>query len=124
MKTFTGEKNRNIILGIKYIALTIPGLLIRPYSYVFSLPHLLLPLQRAVLLQLFFESIPENLITNEFKILIKSNYPTQFFLEDFYIRKICHLESKLLPCLPNRVIYPTHKNDESFLIFSIININY
>ena len=117
LKTFTGEKNRNILLGIQYIALTTPGLLLKPYSYIFSLPQLLLPSQRAVLLQLFFDSVPMILISNEFKNLLKSNYPTQFFLEDFYIRKICNSESKLLPCLPNRFAYSSHEKDEKLLIF-------
>lgn len=117
LKTFTGEKNRNIILGLKYIAFNKPELLIKPYEYIFSHSKLLIPSQRAILLQLLYNSPSFDFVSESLKSLLKSNYPSSFFTEDFYIRKICNFESKLLPCIPNRIIYSSSENDNDFLTF-------
>ena len=122
LKTLTGEKNRNILLGIKFISETNPELLIKPYCFFFSSFNLLLPSQRAVLLQILHENVPNNILTKELLDILEKNYPTQFFIEDHYIRKICKLQNLLLPCIPNRLIYPSHVNDENFL--SLINERY
>lgn len=117
LKTFTGEKNRNIILGIKYIAETSPELIVKAYCYIFRNQHLLLPSQRTVLLQILYEIVHSGIISDDFRNIIKINYPSGFFAEDYFIRKICKIESKLLPCMPKRLVYPSHDKDDKLLEF-------
>lgn len=117
LKTFTGEKNRNIILGIKYIAETSPKLMVKAYNYIFRNQNLLLPSQQTILLQILYETISPSLIDDYLKNTIKNNYPSSFFAKDYYIQKICELHNKLLPCIPNRFVYPAHNKDDTFLDF-------
>ena len=122
LKTFTGEKNRNILFGLKYIAKSRPQLLIKAYIYIFSYPDLLLPSQRAIILQVLYESIPDYMINDRLKRVLRNNYPSKFFTEDFFIRKLCKLNNNILPCYPNRIVYESNSKDGSF--FEFINDKY
>ena len=97
LKTFTGEKNRNVLLGVKFIAETNPKSLLKPYCFFFSSPNLLLPSQRAVLLQILYENVSSDILIKELLDVLEKNYPTCFFMEDYYIRKICKLQNIFLP---------------------------
>ena len=65
LKTLTTEKTQGIIWSLTFVAQTAPKTLLRPYSWAFSHHAFLLPIHRAVLLQILKEYVDQSLIPDE-----------------------------------------------------------
>ncbi|MDF7816776.1 hypothetical protein P1X15_04180 [Runella sp. MFBS21] len=116
LKTLTTEKTQGILWSLTYLAQTKPETLIKPYSWVFSNSTFLLPIHRAVLLQILKEYVdptllPDNLIGQFFKL-----YPTGFFLEDQYIRSFVNYAIELDETAAIRIQHESSLYDDGFFL--------
>lgn len=118
LKTLTTEKNQGTIWSLIFIAQTAPKNLFKPYLWAFSHPEILLPIHRAVLLQILTDYVDQSLIPDRLIGQFLFNYPTGFFLEDQYIRSLIDYRIELKENSANFIQYPTHKNDK-FILTSI-----
>ena len=94
LKTLTTEKTQGIIWALTFIARTAPDTLFKPYSWAFSNHTFLLPIHRAMLLQILKEYVDQSLIPVELVGKIINTYPTGFFLEDQINPFICGLQDR------------------------------
>ena len=117
LKTLTTEKTQGIIWSLSFIAQTAPETLFRPYLWAFSHYAHLLPVHRAVLLQVLNEYVDETLIPDVLIGQLLSNYPTGFFLEDQYIRSLVEYNIPLDENAANFIHYANHKYDEDFFLY-------
>ena len=116
LKTLTTEKTQGILWSLIYIAQSKPETLVKPYCWAFSHSTFLLPIHRAVLLQILKEYVdhallPDSLIGNFIKI-----YPTGFFLEDQYIRSFVDYTIELDETSANRIQQGANLYDDGFLL--------
>ena len=122
LKTLTTEKTQGIIWSLTYIAETVPKTLFRPYSWAFANHNFLLPIHRAVLLQILIEYVDIDLIPDGLIGQLISTYPTGFFLEDQYIRSFVNYRIELDEQSAKIILLPAHKHDEGF--FPYIHLKY
>lgn len=114
LKTLTTEKAQGIIWSLTFIAQTAPRTLFKPYSWAFSHHEFLLPIHRAVLLQILREYVDQSLIPDALIGQLISIYPTGFFLEDQYIRSFVEYSIELDENSASSILFATHQYDESF----------
>lgn len=114
LKTLTTEKTQGIIWSLTFIAQTAPRTLFKPYLWAFSHHEFLLPIHRAVLLQILKEYVDQSLIPDVLLGKLISNYPTGFFLEDQYIRSFVDYRIELDENSANFILYSPHQYDEGF----------
>jgi hypothetical protein len=122
LKTLTTEKTQGIIWSLTYIARTEPTTLIKPYMWAFSHQKYLLPIQRAVLLQILQEYVDQSLIPDALIGKLLTTYPTGYFLEDQYIRSFVEYRIELNDNPATPILFAEHEYDESF--FSYIHPKY
>lgn len=122
LKTLTTEKTQGIIWSLTFIAQTAPETLFKPYFWAFSCRELLLPIHRAVLLQILKECVDQNLIPDELIGQLINAYPTGFFLEDQSIRSFVDYRVELDETSAKSVLHPSHHLDGGF--FPYIHIKY
>jgi len=115
LKTLTTEKNQGIIWSLVFIAQTTPKNLFKPYLWVFSHQTFLLPIHRAILLQILKEYVDQSLIPDGLIGQLIYNYPTGFFLEDQYIRSFIEYRIELDESSAKFIQYAAHQYDEDFL---------
>lgn len=118
LKTLTTEKTQGIIWSLIFIAQMTPKNLFKPYLWAFSHHTLLLPIHRAVLLQILKEYVDQSLIPDGLIGQFISNYPTGFFLEDQYIRSFIEYRIELEENSANFIQYVAHQYDEGFFSYS------
>lgn len=114
LKTLTTEKTQGIIWSLTFIARTAPKTLFKPYLWAFSHHKFLLPIHRAVLLQILKEYVDQSLIPDGLLGKLISNYPTGFFLEDQYIRSFVDYRIELDENSANFILYSPHQHDDGF----------
>lgn len=119
-KTLTTEKSQGIIWSLTYIAQTNPRILLKPFYWAFSHHTFLLPIHRAVLLQILSEYIDSSLIPDELIAKLIINYPSGYFLEDQYTRSFVDYRIDLDENAATFVSRESHPNDKDFLIGSHI----
>ena len=117
LKTLTTEKTQGIIWSLTFLAQTAPKTLFKPYLWAFSNHSFLLPIHRAVLLQILMEYVDQNLIPDALIGQLISNYPTGFFLEDQYIRSFVNYKIELDEKSANSILFPPHQHDEKFFLW-------
>ena len=122
LKTLTTEKTQGIIWSLTFIAQTEPKTLLRPYLWAFSNHSFLLPIHRAVLLQILKEYVDQSLIPDYLIGQFISIYPTGFFLEDQYIRSFVEYKMELDERSAKSILLAPHKYDEGF--FPYIHLKY
>ncbi|MCP4607764.1 MAG: hypothetical protein GY845_03465, partial [Planctomycetes bacterium] len=122
LKTLTTEKTQGIIWSLTFIAQTAPKTLLKPYSWAFSNHTFLLPIHRAMLLQILKEYVDQSLIPDELIGQIISTYPTGFFLEDQIIRSFVEYRIELDEKSAKTILLPAHEYDDGF--FSHIHLKY
>ncbi len=118
LKTLTTEKNQGIIWSLIFIAQTTPKNLFKPYLWAFSHPEFLLPIHRAVLLQIIKDYVNQSLIPDRLIGQLLSNYPTGFFLEDQYIRSFIDYRIELDESSAKFIQFADHRYDKGFLNYS------
>jgi len=103
LKTLTVEKTQSIIWGLTYLAEHNPECLIKPFFWAITNRDHLLPIHRALILQLLKTDIDTDLIPDELVKLLLDNYPTGYFLEDQLVRSFVdyniELDETYLPTL-------------------------
>jgi len=114
LKTLTTEKTQGIIWSLTFIAQTAPETLFKAYSWAFFHQAYLLPIHRAVLLQILQEHVDQNLIPDELIGQLISNYPTGYFLEDQYIRSFVEYRIELDQNSATPILFAAHKYDHGF----------
>ncbi|MCI5161163.1 MAG: ATP-binding protein [Candidatus Electrothrix sp. AX5] len=114
LKTLTTEKTQGIIWSLIFIAQTAPKTLFRSYSWAFSHHELLLPVHRAVLLQILKEFVDQSLIPDKLIGKLIKTYPTGFFLEDQYIRSFVQYRIELDEDSARSIQCEAHQYDEDF----------
>lgn len=119
-KTLTTEKSQGVIWSLTYIAQTNPTILLRPFCWAFSHHTFLLPIHRAVLLQILIGYIDSRLIPDKLIATLIINYPSGYFLEDQYIRSFVDYRLDLDERAASFVSRESHPNDKDFLIDSHI----
>ena len=122
LKTLTTEKTQGIIWALTYIAQTTPKTLLKPYIWAFSHYEFLLPIHRAVLLQILKEHIDQSLIPDELIVQLINTYPTGFFLEDQYIRSFVEYRIELDENSARSIQLIANQYDEGF--FPYIHVKY
>ncbi len=117
LKTLTTEKNQGVIWSLVFVAQTTPKDLFKPYLWAFSHTEFLLPIHRAVLLQILKDYIDQSLIPDELIGQLLKNYPTGFFLEDQYIRSFIEYRTELDESSANFIQFTAHQYDEGFFTY-------
>jgi hypothetical protein len=117
LKTLTTEKTQGILWSLTFIAQTAPITLFKPYLWAFANHTFLLPIHRAVLLQIIKEYVDKNLIPDWLLGQFLNNYPTGFFLEDQYIRSFVDYRIELDENSANYILYPAHQADKEFFLY-------
>ncbi len=116
LKTLTTEKNQGIIWSLTYIAQTAPKTIINPFIWAFSNYTYLLPIQRAVLLQILIEYVDQDMIPDELIVQLLSYYPSGFFLEDQYIRTFMDFKIELDENSASFIQFEAHQYDQGFFL--------
>lgn len=114
LKTLTTEKTQGIIWSLTFIAQTTPETLFKPYSWIFSHHTFLLPIHRAILLQILKEHVDKSLIPDGLIGQLLVTYPTGCFLEDQYIRSFIEYRIDLDENSARSVLLVAHQYDEGF----------
>lgn len=122
LKTLTTEKTQGIIWALTFIAQTAPKTLLKPFYWAFTNHNYLLPIHRALLLQILIEYVDSSLIPDDIVGQLISTYPTGFFLEDQYIRSFVEYKIELDEKSAKSVRLAAHKADEGF--FPYIHFKY
>ena len=117
LKTLTTEKTQGIIWSLTFIALSAPKTLLQPYLWAFSNHAFLLPIHRAVLLQILKAFVDKKLIPDELIGQLISTYPTGFFLEDQYIRSFIDYRIELDASSQKSIQLPAHNLDKGFFTY-------
>lgn len=117
LKTLTTEKTQGIIWSLTFIAQTTPKTLLKPYSWAFSHHDFLLPIHRAMLLQILKEYVDQSLIPDGLIGKVISFYPTGFFLEDQYIRSFVEYKIDLDEKSAKNILLASHKYDKGFFLY-------
>ena len=111
LKTLTTEKTQSVIWGLTYIAKYNPESLIKPIFWAFTNRDHLLPIQRALLLQLLKTHINDKLIPDEFVKLLLDSYPTKYFLEDQLVRSFVDYNINLEETDKSTIILESNEHD-------------
>lgn len=122
LKTLTTEKTQGIIWSLTFIANSSPEILFKPYLWAFSHSNFLLPIHRALLLQMLLEYVDQDLIPDVLIGKFLENYPTGFFLEDQFIRSFVNYKIDLDENSANSIQLESHHYDNGF--FPYIHIKY
>ncbi|EKD26246.1 MAG: hypothetical protein ACD_79C01299G0001 [uncultured bacterium] len=122
LKTLTTEKTQGIIWSLIFLAQSSPKSLFKPYFWAFSNHTFLLPIHRAVLLQILKEYVDQSLIPDELIGNFLSIYPTGFFLEDQYIRSFVNYKIEMDEISVKSIQLSGHSKDKIF--FPSIHIKY
>lgn len=122
LKTLTTEKTQGITWSLTFIAQTAPNTLFKPYFWAFSHHAFLLPIHRALMLQILKEYVDQSLIPDELIGQLIIIYPTGFFLEDQYIRSLVEYKIELDETSARSILHQAHKYDEGF--FTYIHLKY
>lgn len=122
LKTLSTDKTQGIIWSLSYLAQTSPELIFKPYYWAFSHTDYLLPVHRAVLLQILKEYVDKKIIPETLIGQLLNTYPTGFFLEDQYIRSFVEYAVELDEESAKYVQQVSHAYDEGF--FSYIHPKY
>ena len=86
LTTLTTEKTQNILFSISNLLLSDKKSFIKPVIWALTENNELFPLHRALLLQFILEN---NITFNaEQKEKLKKLYPTEYFLENFYLENV------------------------------------
>jgi hypothetical protein len=112
LKTLTLEKTQSIIWGLTFLAEQYPESLIKPMIWALTNREYLLPVHRALILQIIKTNIDKKLIPDELVKLLLDNYPTGYFLEDQYIRSFVNYNIDLDETHRPSLILKPSKNDE------------
>ncbi len=115
LKTLTTEKSQGIVWSLTYIAQTNPTSLLKPLYWAFSHRTFLLPIHRAMLLQILCEYIELSQIPDELIVVLISNYPSGYFLEDQYIRSFVDYRIDLDEAASASIVRESHSHDSWFL---------
>lgn len=108
------EKSQHIIYALVYFAKAKPKDYIKALTYVYSKRSDLLPICRAALLQIVFDFIPKENVPEKFKLVVKKNYSTGYYYEDYLISRWIGIDLVLIR--QNKSIdYPHNSNDYSFI---------
>jgi len=122
LKTLTTFKTRGIIWSLSYIAKTEPESLFQPLSWTFSHPDFLLPIHRAILLQIVKDYIDINIVPDNIIGSFLNHYPTGFFLEDQHIRSFVNYNIELDTRGAQCILFNSSPNDLGF--FPYIHFKY
>ena len=119
LTTLTTEKTQNILFSISNLLLSDKKSFIKPVVWALTENNELYPLHRALLLQL----ILENNITLDAtqKEKLKMLYPTEYFLEDFYLENITDCENCIISSTATTLEFNESENDLKILYSFIPN---
>ena len=117
LKTLTTEKSQGIVWALSYLAQTSTSSLFKPYIWAFSNHSYLLPIHRAILLQLLINKVDIDMIPDGLISKLIENYPTGYFLEDQYIRRLVDYKIDLKKENLNSIIFPSDPRDDEVLLW-------
>lgn len=112
LKTLTTQKTQGIIWSLTYIAKTAHNNLFKPFSWAFSNKDYLLPIHRALLLQILVEYVDKELIPDSLLAVLMTHYPTGYFLEDQFVRYFVNYKIDFGKDITKGVIHNKHKYDD------------
>ena len=120
LTTLTTEKTQNILFSISNLLLSDKKSFIKPVVWALTEDNDLYPLHRALLLQL----ILENNITLDAtqKEKLKKLYPTEYFLENFYLENVVDCGNYIIP--GNVPTLEFNESEDDIKILEEINPNY
>lgn len=120
LTTLTTEKTQNILFSISNLLLSDKKSFIKPVVWALTENNELFPLHRALLLQF----ILENNITfdAEQKEKLKKLYPTEYFLENFYLENVVNCGNYIIPGNVPTLEFNESEDDKKLLYY--INPNY
>ena len=119
LTTLTTEKTQNIIFSISNLLLNDKKSFIKPVVWALTENNDLYPLHRALLLQF----ILENNITLDAaqKEKLKKLYPTEYFLENFYLENVVDCEDCIISSTAHTLEFSESENDLKILYTFIPN---
>ena len=95
LTTLTTEKTQNILFSINNLLLLDKEAFIKPVIWALSEKNNLYSLHRALLLQIILEN--DIIFDVQQKEQLKKLYPTEYFLENFYLENIVDCRSCIIP---------------------------
>ncbi|MBR4789688.1 MAG: AAA family ATPase [Treponema sp.] len=109
LTTLTTEKTQNILFSINNLLLIDKESFIKPVIWALTEKNDLYPIHRALLLQL----ILENGITlnTQQKEKLKKFYPTEYYLENFYLENIVDCDNCIIPSGITTLEFSESEND-------------
>ncbi len=119
LTTLTTEKTQNILFSLNNLLLYDKESFIKPVIWALTEKNNLYPLHRVLLLQL----ILENNITfdAEQKEKLKKLYPTEYFLENFYLENVVDCEDCIISSTAHTLEFSESENDIKILYTFIPN---
>ena len=120
LTTLTTEKTQNILFSISNLLLSDKKSFIKPVVWALTENNELYPLHRALLLQLFLEKNITLDATQKEKL--KMLYPTEYFLEDFYLGNIVNCGNYIIS--GNIPTLEFNESKDDIKILEEINPNY
>ena len=119
LTTLTTEKTQNILFSINNLLSVDKESFIKPVVWALTENNELYPLHRALLLQL----ILENNITLDAtqKEKLKKLYPTEYFLENFYLENVVDCEDCIISSTVHTLEFSESENDIKILYTFIPN---
>ena len=119
LTTLTTEKTQNILFSISNLLLNDKKSFIKPVVWALTENNDLYPLHRALLLQF----ILENNITLDAaqKEKLKKLYPTEYFLENFYLENVVDCEDCIISSTAHTLEFSESENDLKILYTFIPN---
>lgn len=120
LTTLTTEKTQNILFSISNLLLSDKKSFIKPVVWALTENNELYPLHRALLLQFILENSIS--FDAEQKEKLTKLYPTEFFLENFYLENIVDSENSIISSCTNVLEFNESEEDKKLLYY--INPNY
>jgi hypothetical protein len=117
LKTLTAEKTQGVLWSLLYIAKTSAELLFRPFTWIFGQGDKLLPIHRAVLLQILLQSVKPAELPIGLSWCLLQRFPSGYFLEDQYLRGLLGSSLQLDSNSARALEYPGNEADDRFFAF-------
>lgn len=114
LKTLTIEKSQAVIYGLYYVLCKNKDSFINPLVWVLTKKDGLLPIHRAILLQLYVEYFGSEKVSPALKDALKSTHPSEYYFENCLL-KLLLKPSLYVPNFSQNIVYQRSAGDLKFL---------
>lgn len=114
LKTLTIEKSQAVIFGLHYVLHKNKDSFINPLVWVLTKKDGLLPIHRAILLQLYVEHFGSEKVSPALKDALKSTHPSEYYFENCLL-KLLLKPSLYVPNFSQNIVYQRSAGDLNFL---------